>query len=109
LRIFARAKADNSTYSVASLRKLVNAPPSHNPPMRNKTWQLTMLLRTIKRLQTATTTYIYSTMVLKAFWLDVEWGEQRYNYPLSRFHGPGASWRRHGDTSKIAFSQAGLN
>jgi hypothetical protein len=48
-------------------------------------------------------------MVLKAFWLDVEWGEQRYNHPLSRFHGPGGSWRRHGDTSKIAFSQAGLN
>ena len=60
LRIFARAKADNSTYSVASLRKLVNAPPSHNPPMRNKTWQLTMLSRTMKRLQTATTTYIYN-------------------------------------------------
>jgi hypothetical protein len=60
LRIFARAKADNSTYSVASLRKLINAPPSRNPPMRNKTWQLRMLSRTMKRLQTATTTYIYN-------------------------------------------------
>jgi hypothetical protein len=60
LRIFARVKADNSMYSVASLRKLVNAPPSHNPPMRNKTWQLTMLSRRMKRLQTATTTYIYN-------------------------------------------------
>jgi hypothetical protein len=49
-------------------------------------------------------------MVLKAFWLDVERGEQeRYNYPLSRFHGPGGSWYRRGDTSKIPFSQAGLN
>jgi hypothetical protein len=57
---FARAKADNSTYSVASLRNLVNAPPSYNPLMRNKTWQLTMLSRTMKRLQTATTTYIYN-------------------------------------------------
>jgi hypothetical protein len=56
----ARAKANNSTYSVASLCKLVNAPPSHNLPMRNKTWQLTMLSRTMKRLQTATTTYIYN-------------------------------------------------
>jgi hypothetical protein len=56
----ARAKADNSTYSVASLRKLVNAPSSYNLPMRNKTWQLTMLSRTMKRLQTATTTYIYN-------------------------------------------------
>jgi hypothetical protein len=107
LRIFARAKADNSTYSRASLRKLVNAPPSHNPPMRNKTWQRTMLSRTMidwKLLPLPT-----STMVLKAFWLDVEWGEQRYNHHLSRFHGPGGSWQRHGDTSKIAFSQAGLN
>jgi hypothetical protein len=60
LLIFARTKADNSTYSVASLRKLVNAPASHNPPMRNKTWQLTMLSWTMKRLQTATTTYIYN-------------------------------------------------
>jgi hypothetical protein len=26
------------------------------------------------------------------------------NQPLSRFHGPGGSWRRRGDTSKIPFS-----
>ena len=52
---------------VASLRKLVeglrlttNAPPRHNPPMRNKNWPLTMLSRTMKKLQTATTTYIYN-------------------------------------------------
>jgi hypothetical protein len=60
LRVQKPIKADNSTYSVASLRKLVNAPPSHNPLMRNKTWQRTMLSRTMKRLQTATTTYIYN-------------------------------------------------
>ena len=66
--VFARAKADNIVRSlVASLRKLVeglrltpNAPPSHNPPMRNKKRQLTMLSRTMKKLQTATTTYIYN-------------------------------------------------
>jgi hypothetical protein len=48
-------------------------------------------------------------MVLKVFWTDIQWGEQHYNHPLSRDHGPGGSWRRRGDTSKIAFSRAELN
>jgi hypothetical protein len=58
LHIFALAKADNNSLHVASLRKLVeglrltpnNAPPSHNPAMRNKTWQLAVLSRTMKKI-----------------------------------------------------------
>jgi hypothetical protein len=108
LRFIARAKANNSSLTVASLHKLVeglqltpNAPPSHDLPMRNKTWQLTILSRMMKELQNGTATYIHngpegilvglptSTMVLKVFWLDLEWKEQHYNHPLSRYHGPG--------------------
>ena len=65
--VFAHLCACESILLVANLRKLVeglrltpNAPPSHNPPMRNKTWQLTMLSRTMKKLQSGTSTYIYN-------------------------------------------------
>jgi hypothetical protein len=45
---------------VEGLQLTPNAAPSHNPLMRNKTWQLTMLSRMMKKLQTVTTTYIYN-------------------------------------------------
>jgi hypothetical protein len=41
-----------------------------------------------------------STMVLKVFWMDIEWGEHHCNHFLSQFHGPGGWWHRRGDTSK---------
>ena len=70
----------------------------HNPPMRNKTLELTMLSRPMKNCKLVPLPT--PTIVLKGFWLDVVWEEQHYNHPLSQFHGPGGWWHCRGDTSK---------
>jgi hypothetical protein len=115
LRISAHAKADNISLLIASLHKLVeglwpilNVPPNHNPPMRNKAWQLTMLSQTMKELQTGTTTYIHNCPegILVRSWMGGTALQSSSKW--SPFHGPGGWWHCRGDTSKSAFSPAEL-
>jgi hypothetical protein len=63
-------------------------PPSHNPPMRNKTWRFTMLSRMMKYFQNGTTTYIGNGLggILDGYWMG--------GTPLQSFSEPISwSWR----------------
>jgi hypothetical protein len=67
--------------------------------MRNKTRPSTMMSRTMKKFETATTTYVYDGLegILGGYLVG---GTQHNKHLLSRFFGPRDCWHRRGATSK---------